>query len=58
MLWIEWANVGVGYGMGRQAGRQVHFIDGIFNGERYDGEILRPIVVPYIQEESPNFAAG
>ncbi|KAL0181600.1 hypothetical protein M9458_024006 [Cirrhinus mrigala] len=29
---------------------QVHFIDGILNAQRYRGEILRPIVVPFIHD--------
>ncbi len=29
---------------------QVHFIDGILNAQRYDDEILRPFVVPFIHD--------
>ncbi len=41
---IVWA--GVSYGQRTQ----VHFIDGILNGQRYRDEILRPIVVPFIHD--------
>uniref|UniRef100_A0A3P9JG58 Transposase Tc1-like domain-containing protein n=1 Tax=Oryzias latipes TaxID=8090 RepID=A0A3P9JG58_ORYLA len=41
---MVWA--GIGYGRRTQ----VHFIDGILNGQRYRDEILGPIVVPYIQQ--------
>ncbi len=39
---MVWA--GVCYGQRTQ----VHFIDGILNGQIYRNEILRPIVVPFI----------
>ncbi|KAL0179360.1 hypothetical protein M9458_024802, partial [Cirrhinus mrigala] len=41
---MVWA--GVFYGQRTQ----VHFIDGIFNAQRYRDEILRPIVVPFIHD--------
>ena len=28
--------------------KQVHFIDGILNAQRYHDDMLRPIVVPFI----------
>ncbi len=43
-LWIEWPMVAVWYGQWTQ----VHFIDGIFNVQRYRDGIPRPIVVPFI----------
>ncbi len=41
---MVWA--GVCYGKRKQ----VHFIDGILNAQRYRDEILRPIVVPFIHD--------
>ncbi len=41
---MVWA--GVCYGQGTQ----VHFIDGIFNAERYRDEIMRLILVPFIHD--------
>lgn len=36
-LWIEWS--------------MVHFVDGILNPQRFNDEILRPVVVLYIHAE-------
>ncbi len=41
---MVWA--GICYGQRKQ----VHFIDGILNAQRYRDEILRPIVVPFIHD--------
>lgn len=40
--------LGAGVCYGRRA--QVHFIDGISDAQSYRDEILRPILVPHIQE--------
>ncbi len=48
--WWQWC-----YGMGRRmlwTTKQVPFIDGILNAQRYRDEILRPIVVPFIHNHN------
>ncbi len=52
-LWIEWPMVEVGLWYGQayvMDNKQVHFIDGILNAQRYRDEILRPIVEPFIND--------
>ncbi len=55
-LWIEWPMVAVGlwygqvYVMDNEHRLVFHFIDGILNAQRYRDEILRPIVVLFIQD--------
>ncbi len=51
-LWIEWP-MAVGLCMGRRMLLTTNtgaFIDGILNAQRYCDKILRPIVVPFIQD--------
>ncbi len=53
-LWIEWPMVEVGLWYGQAYAmdneHRHFFIDGILNAQRYHDEILRPIVVPFIQD--------